>query len=235
VKKCLLCLLLLLTVGACTTPPRKAVSQASADYRANIAAPAGMARIYILPTLSKGLYTDLEGRAGIGIFKDGSEKGAPLGWTDQSTFVAFDIPAGTYDLMAYTNLSLTRFTKSMTFAPGNVYFYRPTFFRSAKDLSKNGSGMDSVNNGMTFEAVAPAAGRADIQRMDMAVLRKEGQNFLNQAGVTQYQAVQPPPVSHENDFSTVEQKLGDLQKFYQKGLITKEEYDAKRQTILNTY
>ena len=197
-----------------------------------------MARIYILPTLSMGMFTDLDGIAGIGIFRDGSEKGAPLGTTTRSTFVAFDLPPGTYDLMAY-NGPVTKFTKSMTFASDTVYFLRPAFFRSSKDLSKVGSGAESAGNGMMFEPVSLAAGSAEIQRMDMAPLRPRGQAFLTQAATQlipapAYVAPANPPVP-DTSFHTVEQKLADLQKLYREGLISQTEYDSKRQAILNAY
>ena len=231
-----------LMVGACTRPPPKMIAAETADFKTNVSAPAGAARVYILPTLSKGLFTDLDGRAGITIFAENSEKGAPLAWTSKSTFVAFDIAPGTYDVMAYSTSSILKFTKALTFNAGNVYFYRPTFFRSEKDLSAKGSGPDSVNNGMNFEPVPAEAGRAEIHRMDMSALKAEGQNFLamTRAGgmppryAVPAQTYYPQPLP-DTGFKTVEQKLSDLQQLYNKKLITKEDYDAKRQAILNAY
>lgn len=234
-----------LLVSGCAHPPPKVVSPATSEFKTNVMAPAGLARVYILPTLSKGMYSDLEGRAGIAIFYDGSEKGAPLAWTAKSTFIGFDITPGTYDLLAYTSSTVTKFTKSLTFESGAVYFLRPTFFRSMKDLSTSGSGTSASSNGMTFEPVPAAVGRAEIQRMDMSNLRTEGQNFLAQAQARRMPAQQtaapvyiPAPVVSQppdTDFKGVEQKLMELRQLFQKGLITKEDYDAKRQGILNVY
>ena len=270
-------------VGACSSPPPAVNSAATAEFKRTVAAPADSARVYILPTLSKGMFTDPEGRAGIAIFNDGSERGAPLAWTAKQTFVAFDIPPGTYDLMAYTDGSFTKFTKSMTFANGSVSFLRPTFFRSARELSAAGSGAAAPNNGMGFEPVPLAIGVDEIGGMAMAELAPEGQAFLAQArtrpsppqsvhppaGPAQPAApyapppaqppvtppvvapptVVPPPVPVpaavppappvvaplDNQFRVVEQKLKDLRRLRQEGLITKEEYDGKRRAILDAY
>ena len=220
-------------VAACAPGQSKISSPATSEFKSNIAAPPGYARIYILPTLSMGMFSDLEGIANIGLFLDGSEKGAPLASTDRSTFVGFDLLPGTYDLMAY-NGPITKVTKSISFTAGNVYFLRPVFFRSAKDLSKSGSGMGAVGNGMGFDPVPPTVARTEIARMNMASLRPRGQNFLNQ--ITNRSTTQPSgPSPVDSSFQSTEQKLLDLQKLYKEGLITQSEYDAKRQAILNAY
>jgi len=250
-------------VGACAAPlptadSQTARSQAAGEFKTHIAALPDSARVYILPTLSKGMFTDPEGRAGFAIFHDGSEKGAPLGWTARTTFVAFDIAPGTYDLMAYADGAFTKFTKSLTFEAGAVYFYRPAFFRSAKELAPAGSSLAAQGNSMGFDPVASAIGGSEIQSMDMAALKPEGQTFLAQARVrpipAQYAypppqyipAASPPapapaavatpaPAAADATFRVVEQKLKDLRRLRQEGLITKDEYDAKRRTILDVY
>jgi len=254
-------ILLALAVCACAAPPPIASSPAASEFRSNVAAPSGLARVYVLPTLSKGMFTDPEGRAGIGIFNDGSDKGAPLAWTAKSVFVAFDLPPGTYSLMAYTDGTFTKFSTSMTFDAGTVYFLRPTFFASAKDVAAAG-GVKSP--GMHFEALTVAAGSREIQGMEMAALRPEGQAFLAQAGArsappqapyatsTQVQpAVQAAPATHPAQpapaampaqatpeaapFAVIERKLKDLRRLRQEGLITKEEYESKRRAVLDAY
>ena len=285
--------------GACSSQPPAADPQAAAEFKSHIAAPSGSARVYILPTLSKAMYSDPEGRAAIAIFNDGSEKGAPLAWTAKDTFVAFDIAPGTYSLMASTEGPFAKFTQSTTFENGTVYFLRPTFFISARDLASGGAGAAAQGAGMGFEPVPFAVGNGEIQSMDMAALHSEGRTFLAQAQARlappavanppQTQPIRPvvsvpalpPPAAEppppaataapaaaapavaapvaarapapapapaavpapaspaaapaDTTFRVVEQKLKDLRRLREEGLITKEDYDAKRRAILDAY
>jgi len=214
---------LAITVTACASPPPQPSSPATAAFAADMAAPPGRARVYILPTLSKTIYSDPEGRAGIAIRDDGD--GARLAWTGQTTFVAFDLPPGRYTLMADAEGAFAHFARSLRFAAGTVYFLRPTFFASTADLTQG-----NAKGGMDFEPVAPVVGRAEVRRMDMAALTAEGQAFL-----AQVRSAPPPGTSLMPDTSlaTVERKLRELRQLHQDGLITTEEFDAKRRAILD--
>jgi hypothetical protein len=235
---------MLAVLGGCaherSTP---AASDKAQEYRTAVAARPGMARIYVLPTYSKGLYSDLNGRATISIYPDGSSRGVRLASTARSMFVAFDIAPGPYDMVASAEVSIERVTKSLIAAPDTTYFLRPTFYRSAKDVPADPS---QAMPGLGFDMVDPDDGRMEIQRMTMAAITPESEAFLARTmGVkTSAPTAAAPPAAlpapvvtapSSSNFATVEQKLKDLQKLKNEGLITQQDYDERRRSILNAY
>lgn len=153
----------------------------------------GLARIYILPTHSKGLYSDLNGQAAISLYPDGSNRGTGLGSTTASGFIAFDIGPGNYDLVASSEGGLSKAQKSLTFAPDTVYFLRPAFYRSANELPKDPS---QAVPGFSFDVVPPDAAKSEIQRLNVLALRPETEAFLSRtyAGSTPAQRFQTQPL-----------------------------------------
>lgn len=175
--------LMALALGGCATSPRAVSSDPrAAEFKSSIAAPPGLARVYILPTFSKGLFTDLEGHARLAIFREGAELGAKLGVTGKTSFVAFDIGAGTYDILAYGDDPMTRVTRPIQLEAGKVYFLRPAFFRSVKEMGgpglSNAPGLSSANGGMAVDTVDSAVAGPEIRQLAMAALDPEGEVFL---------------------------------------------------------
>ncbi len=165
----------LVLAGCAGTAPPPADPH-SAEFKSNRGGPPGLARVYLLPTYSKGLFRDLEGRAAFAIFPEGSEHGARLGETSKGSFVAFDIGPGNYDLMAYGDDPLTRVTKPMEVEAGKAYFLRPAFFRAAKELSANPA---EIRGGMGFDQVPASDAAAELTQLEMASLNPEGRAFLD--------------------------------------------------------
>jgi hypothetical protein len=236
-------------LGGCATRPAVAPSQAASAYRSDFTAPAGSARVYILPTQSKGMFVDLEGRADLLIFPEDSERGAELGSTAKTAFIAFDIAPGSYDLVAHGADSFSKITRLEAFESGRTYFLRPTFFRSAKDVTASGG-----DTGMGFDEVPPAQGEAEIRSMSMVPLSHKAEDFLRQtyartggpAGAYQAApaasypapaaAAPPAPSAPPAEVGeTLESKLRTLQRLRHEGLITQPEYDAKRKALLEAY
>ncbi len=232
-------------LGGCATPSAVATVQAASAYTSTFAAPAGSARVYILPTQSKGMFVDLEGRAEILIFGEDSERGAELGATARTSFIAFDVAPGDYDLVAHGADSFSKFTRLESFAAGRTYFLRPTFFRSAKDVTA------SAETGMGFDVVDPAAAEAEIRPMSMVRIPRQGEDFLRRTyartavpAVPVAAAPPPPPAAPAAASAppppapagaTLEDKLKTLQRLRHEGLITEPEYDAKRKALLDAY
>lgn len=230
-------------LGACThSRSAAAPSDQASEYRDNVAAKPGMARVYVLPTFSKGLYSDLNGQATISLYPDGSNRGVRLASTSNTMFVGFDLGPGTYDLVATGEVGIEQVSKSLVASPNTVYFLRPTFYRSAKDMPKNPA---ETQPGLGFDGVDPEVGRAEIQHLHMAVLSRQGQAYLakTMGGVAlSAPPVVAPPVMPQSPptfvaptFVTVEQKLKDLQKLKNEGLITQQDYDERRRAVLNAY
>ncbi len=235
-------------LGGCATRHAAATSQAASAYASSFAAPDGSARVYILPTHSKGMFSDLGGRADLLIFPADSERGAELGSTATTAFIAFDIAPGDYDLVAHGGDSFSKVTRLESFAAGRTYFLRPTFFRSAKDLDAASgmdidaaSGSDQAKTGMGFDVVDPATAEAEIGRLAMVRIPPLGAAFLRQTypGVAApAAAAAPPPQAQPAPApvdATLEGKLRTLQRLRDEGLITQPEYDSKRQALLDAY
>ena len=227
---CITVLLIASIAGCSGSTNRVAISERSNDFRSTITPPAGSARVYVLPTLSKGLYSDLEGRAAIVIYHDGSNHGAGLGATNRNTFVAFDIAPGSYDLAAYADNTFSRVTRSMTFAADTVYVLRPVFFRSAQDMPAKPT---QVKAGLGFDSVPMEIARAEISRMSMAAQRPTGVEFLAHTYTDSRQT--PPAPSSAGGVDMIERKLRDLQKLLDDGLITQAEYTQRRKAVLDEY
>ena len=232
-------------LGGCAHDrPVPAPSDKSQEYRSNMTPPPGQGRVYVLPTYSKGLYSDLKGEAAIAIFPDASNRGVRLASTTHSMFVAFDIAPGTYDLEATGEAGVARVTKSLVVAAGSTYFLRPVFYRSARDIPTD---LSQTTPGLGFDDVNPDVARMQIQRMTMAALSSSGQAFLDKtmgagaqaptvAPVVQGQpAPTVVPVPTQNNFQIVEEKLRNLQKLRDEGLITQQDYDERRRSILNAF
>ncbi|MDA8233169.1 MAG: hypothetical protein M0006_17700 [Magnetospirillum sp.] len=189
-----------LAVAGCQSAVVPASPQQSAEFKTGIAAPAGLARVYVLPTRSKGLMTELNGHASVALFPDGSDRGALMGATSKDSFVAFDITPGTYDVLAYGDDPFAKTTHSLTFDAGKVYFLRPSFFRTAAEMPSNPD-VGYRPTGMGFDDVPPDAARAEIGRLTMAALTPEGKAFLTRmaqartapAALPAAMPVAPPP------------------------------------------
>lgn len=248
-----------LPLAACSHRSPVAPVQATSAYQTNFEAPSGLARVYILPTHSKGIYSDLDGRAELSIFPESSERGALLGATGRTTFIAFDIAPGGYDLIAKGGDAFSKINRFEEFSAGGVYFLRPTFFRTAKDLASA-----TADAGMGFDEVAPADAKAEIRGMAMVQLSAKTEEFLHRtyarpvmpaavpaapmaapanppsASVTAQPA--PPPAATDLPSGAslpagegLEQKLRTLQRLRQQGLITAAEYEAKRKALIDAY
>jgi len=255
--------LMALALGGCATSRPPASDPRAAEFKSSIAAPPGLARVYILPTFSKGLFTDLEGHARLAIFREGAELGAKLGVTSKTSFVAFDIGTGTYDILAYGDDPMTRVTRPIQLEAGKVYFLRPAFFRSVKEMG--GPGLANANGGMAVDTVDSTVAGPEIRQLAMAALDPEGEVFLQKtrqaipAPAPSFMPVMPPmaapmpasppplappapaamtaapPADSGDSFAVVERKLKEIKQLRHEGLITQPEYDAKRKAILNAY
>ncbi|MBF0561380.1 MAG: SHOCT domain-containing protein [Alphaproteobacteria bacterium] len=240
-------ILTILAVAACESPAPVVDNPASADFKSNLAGHANTARVYILPTFSKSLFTDPQGRAGVVIFAEGDEKhGVLLGQTSKTSFIGFDIAAGNYDIMATGDDPLTKSLKSFSFTPNTAYYMRPVFFRSAVDIARSATPQGSPqDSGMSFEMIEAAAARTEISGLSMASLTPEGEAFLHRYPLSKRAAevpvaapalsAPPPPIPAAPVGGGVEQKLEQLQRLYQKNLITQQEYDGKRKVLLDAF
>ncbi len=237
--------ILLTLVAGCADRAPEGNDPRAAEFKSRQAPPPRAARVYVLPTVSKGLFGDLDGKETIFIFPDASEQGTKLGATDKSRFVAFDIGPGRYDLLAKAADPLARVTEPFTFDAGKTYYLRPSFFRSAAELSSSGQ-----KAGMTFDRLAAADGAQAVASLDMAQISQEGGTFLAQtfarpavvapapvasppAGAAMPAA--PPATAGSSAFSTVERKLRELKALRDEGLITPDQYAAKQKVILESY
>ncbi len=161
-----------MTVAGCASPKVGAVSPLTGAYLSHFAPPPGEGRVYILPTRSKGLFNDSNGRADLAIFPADSDHGAPLGATGSDRFVAFDVGPGSYDLVAHGGDAFSRITAPLDVEAGTVYFLRPIFFRSTEGTDKGAA------PGMTFDPVPPAEAEAELSHMSMAETPAKGEAFL---------------------------------------------------------
>lgn len=235
--------------------PAAAVNHMSAEYKNNLRAPADAARVYVLPTFSTGLYRALDGRATIGIYHEGSRSvGASLGQTTAHSFIAFDVAPGSYDFYAQGHAIATRATSTLNLKAGKVYFLRPVFYRSKKDLAAEWDNGGLKPNGMDFGSVRAEVARTEIAHLDLAPLTPGGEAFLKaslaaplpaQAASDAVTAPAPPsaavPPGPSKAQPTLMQdqvivkKLEILRDLYHKGLINKNEYDTKRQALLDAF
>jgi hypothetical protein len=247
-------------LAGCAEKGPLAPDSRSSEFKATLAGPPPLARVYLLPTHSRGLFEDLDGRATFSIFPENSERGTRLGTTSKSSFLAFDIAPGNYDIAATAD-PLARVTKPFTFEAGKTYVLRPSFFRSAKELQ----GAGNVPPGMGFDEIPTTDARAAIATLDMASLTPEGKSFVDRTSVGDTKptpaaartapAVAAPPVpaavaaeppaaslpaapahpSVDERFSEVQRKLKELKQLRQDGLITEQDYDEKRKAVLAAY
>jgi len=231
------------------------VNRMSAEYKNNLRAPADAARVYVLPTFSTGLYRALDGRASIGIYRERSKSvGATLGQTTAQSFVAFDVAPGSYDFYAQGHAIASRATSTFHLKAGKVYFLRPVFYRSAKDLAADWANGRPEPNGLDFGSVRPEVARTEIAHLDLAPLTPDGKAFLTAslgaprsahpaaAVVTApvpASAAAPDVPSQAQPMlmqdQAIEKRLEILRDLYHKGLINKDEYDAKRKELLDAF
>lgn len=241
-----------LVCAGCAADVASPTDARSAQFKSTLAAPGEKARVYLLPTYSKGLFEDLDGRAVFAIFPEGGERGAKLGATTDASFLAFDIQPGSYGIQARGDDPLARVSKTFDFEAGKSYFLRPAFFRSAKELANDPA---ATQGGMDFDMVAPSDAAAELAGLDMATLTPEGDAFIHrttrgraplpaeqspQAPIPPAGAAAPSPSETPkspagNDFTAIERKLQELKQLRDEGLITQEDYDSKRNAVLNAY
>jgi len=205
------------------------ISDKTAVYRNAQNAPIGLARVYILPTRSKGMFNDLNGGATISIYPGAANHGAKLGSTSGTGFIAFDIAPGDYDMVATADGGLSKAEKSFTLHSDTVYYLRPAFYRAAVELPKDSS---RVPPGFTFDVVPADNARAEVQRLNMIALRPEAEAYLTHTYTAPAATPQP---SGPSSFSSLEEKLRDLKRLREENLITQDDYDERRRTLLQTY
>ena len=235
--------------------PAAAVNRMSAEYKGNLRAPADAARVYVLPTFSTGIYRALDGRASIGVYREGSKSaGATLGQTTAHSFIAFDAAPGSYDFYAQGHALDSRATSTLNLKAGKVYFLRPVFYRSAKDMAAERANGGVKPNGLDFDSVQPEVARTEIAHLDLAPLTPGGEAFLKASSGTPRPAqpaasvVEPPaPTSAAAPAGlsqtqpklmqdqAIEKRLEILRDLYHKGLINKNEYDTKRKALLDAF
>lgn len=219
----------------------------SAQFKAQLSGPPEAARVYLLPTYSKGLFRDLNGRASFAIFSGGSDRGVRLGSTSKAYFLAFDVAPGRYDIQASGDDAFARMSKPFDFEAGKSYFLRPSFFRAAVEIP---NGTLAVQRGITFDMLPASAAATELAGLDMAALTAEGQAFVKQTfGSTSAVhapplAVSAPPAASEQSvapnnaedrYSAAQRKLRELKGLHAEGLITQEDYDSRRKAILDAY
>ncbi|MGA8260531.1 MAG: SHOCT domain-containing protein [Arenicellales bacterium] len=236
--------------------PAAAVNDSmSAEFKNNLRAPADAARVYVLPTFSTGLYRALDGRAGISLYREGSESvGATLGQTTAHSFIAFDVAPGSYDFYAKGHALDSRATSTLSLEAGKVYFLRPVFYRSAKDLAAERANGGLKPNGLDFDSVRAEVARTEIAHLDLAPLTPDGTAFLKGSSApssstepTAPVVAAPAPASAPAPAGAsqaqpkviqdqaIEKRLEILRDLYNKGLINKSEYDTKRKALLDAF
>ena len=235
--------------------PAAAVNRISAEYKNNLRAPANAARVYVLPTFSTGLYRTLDGRATIGVDREGPKPvGASLGQTTAHSFIAFDVAPGSYDFYAQGHAIASRATSTVNLKAGKVYFLRPVFYRSEKDLAAEWAKGGLKPNGLDFGSVRPEVARTEIANLDLAPLTPDGEAFLKaslaaprstQPAAAAVAAPVPPSAAAPAEPSqaqptlmrdqAIEKRLEILRDLYRKGLISKIEYDTKRKELLDAF
>jgi hypothetical protein len=234
------------------TPP-EAASNVGTYYRDVTAPPKGFARVYILPKLTETLFGDREHDAKIYLGPD-SDHAVFAGNVEPGQFLAFDIEQGRTLYLRAASYG----EAILHFVDNGPVFIRPFVGVAAKpepsgwddgDAKRLIEGQDQTRIG--FDRLEPFSASNIIQGRSLAGLSTAALAFVSQKiGDRPIKAAAPPPqttvkpaqtdvqksiqaIPSGTNANTAESDLVALKRFYDNGLITKDEYDFKRREVLH--
>jgi hypothetical protein len=230
-------------------------------YRDVIEPPKGLVRVYVLPASTTLLFGGSEHASDIYLGPDSSQA-VLAGRVEKGQFLAFDVEEGrtltlqappygaaTFHFVGNTTLFIRPMTRGMS--PRDASGWEVA---EAKPLIE---GMDLAD--VRFDRLEPFTAAQHIQGWQLASLSPAAQAFVSQQihahSVKAAQPVKataptetgaPAPKAAQTDAhqsigaipsgtdaNTAENDLVALKRFYESGLITREEYDAKRREVLH--
>jgi hypothetical protein len=244
----------ILLIGcAANRPSESAASTVEEYYQNNQTPPVGYSRVYVLPAFLSALLGDFDVPCEISIGKSDADV-RPIAKIEKTQFVAFDIPEGSYFIkIVPSHGNYTTPTQTFNFVSSKTTVLKPLIHENNGALMLGsvgaaagvlvGAGIDeAAHAGLPqFEFVGITQGLEKIRSMKMAGIFPEARNIIKQeippkrASITSQHAasLDKPSASLNNLVTDVEKNLQGLKRMYDRGLITKDEYDAKQKELLN--
>jgi hypothetical protein len=248
--------LMVLGLASCSTNRPQSGAEMDDYYKTSLSPPAGYGRFYLFPALQGGTWVGTAELGATVTMKSASGAEVPVGETTRVNFVAFDVRAGTIEIRS------TPFGKGhlpsagkFTVTSGQTSFLRPISY----DVAPSGGLVGAIIGGaeqrqpptdtrrLQFEYLDEQTARSLMKDRQIFLLSEDAKKVARQdisadqavplvtaappAASAVTAPVSPPAPSQAND--DVETVLAQLKRLYEKGLIEKSEYDAKRKELLN--
>ena len=232
-------------------PATFAAPELESYYRDVIEPPQGYARVYVLPNIKATLSGGTEYASDIYVGPD-ADHAVYAGHVEKGEFLSFDVEAGKSLYVKAKSFGEATFH----FSGNSPLFIRPfRQFLSATRVTgwDDEESMQLVGNidkdDFAYDRIEPFTGAQHIQGWHLSALSTAAQSFVTQKiGAKQAKPVAAAPAANANPggdtrqsvkaiptgttANTAESDLVALKRFYNNGLITHDEYDAKRREVL---